>query len=256
VTNDDALTTTRRLARRRGIFAGYLLRLHQPGWRLQVAGAGNRGKLIVSIVCDFGERYLSNPSTPSWRRELSDWTRLWPPRRAERASSAVRRARKARPAADSSRRAPWITPMAGKRVLRAAEHQGARTNLGDEMGAATSESRSPPPPTADGLDIVELHGVADAHVGAAQQLSIRRRGGMSRSKPLKGARRERQAAADPPRRWDDWRRRDHQLVVAQGHDLQPGQRVGTATCRSPVSVETAAYTSVGAPVRGADVDSG
>jgi cysteine synthase A len=61
VSNDDAIATTRRLAREEAIFAG--ISTGSITWAaLQVAGrAENAGKLIVSIACDFGERYLSNP---------------------------------------------------------------------------------------------------------------------------------------------------------------------------------------------------
>lgn len=61
VTNDDAIATTRRLAREEGIFAG--ISSGSITWAaLQLAARPeNEGKLIVSIVCDFGERYLSNP---------------------------------------------------------------------------------------------------------------------------------------------------------------------------------------------------
>ena len=61
VTNDDAIATTRRLAREEGIFAG--ISSGSITWAaLQIAARPeNKGKLIVSIVCDFGERYLSNP---------------------------------------------------------------------------------------------------------------------------------------------------------------------------------------------------
>ena len=61
VSNDDAIATTRRLAREEAIFAG--ISTGSITWAaLQVAGrAENAGKLIVSITCDFGERYLSNP---------------------------------------------------------------------------------------------------------------------------------------------------------------------------------------------------
>jgi cysteine synthase A len=61
VSNDDAIATTRRLAREEAIFAG--ISSGSITWvALQVAARPeNRGKLIVSIVCDFGERYLSNP---------------------------------------------------------------------------------------------------------------------------------------------------------------------------------------------------
>ncbi|HEV7366093.1 MAG TPA: cysteine synthase A [Gemmatimonadales bacterium] len=61
VTNEDAIATTRRLAREEAIFAG--ISSGSITWAaLQVAGRPeNAGKLIVSIVCDFGERYLSNP---------------------------------------------------------------------------------------------------------------------------------------------------------------------------------------------------
>jgi cysteine synthase A len=61
VTNHDAIATTRRLAREEAIFAG--ISSGSITWAaLQVASRPeSRGKLIVSIVCDFGERYLSHP---------------------------------------------------------------------------------------------------------------------------------------------------------------------------------------------------
>ena len=61
VSNDDALATTRRLAREEGILAG--ISAGSITWAaLQLAQRPeNKGKLIVSIIPDFGERYLSNP---------------------------------------------------------------------------------------------------------------------------------------------------------------------------------------------------
>ena len=61
VTTDNAIATARRLAREEAIFAG--ISSGSITWvALQVAArTENRGKLVVSIVCDFGERYLSNP---------------------------------------------------------------------------------------------------------------------------------------------------------------------------------------------------
>jgi cysteine synthase A len=61
VTNDDAIATARRLAREEAIFAG--ISSGSITWAaLQVAKRPeSAGKLIVSVVCDFGERYLSNP---------------------------------------------------------------------------------------------------------------------------------------------------------------------------------------------------
>jgi cysteine synthase A len=61
VTNEDAIATTRRLAREEAIFAG--ISSGSITWAaLQVAARpASAGKLIVSIICDFGERYLSNP---------------------------------------------------------------------------------------------------------------------------------------------------------------------------------------------------
>jgi cysteine synthase A len=61
VTNDQAFETTRRLAREEAIFCG--ISSGSITWAaLQVAARPeNAGKLIVSIICDFGERYLSHP---------------------------------------------------------------------------------------------------------------------------------------------------------------------------------------------------
>lgn len=61
VSNEDAIATTRRLAREEAIFAG--ISSGSITWAaLQLAARPeNEGKLIVSVICDFGERYLSNP---------------------------------------------------------------------------------------------------------------------------------------------------------------------------------------------------
>jgi cysteine synthase len=61
VTNEDAIATARRLAREEAIFAG--ISSGSITWAaLQVAARPeSTGKTIVSIICDFGERYLSNP---------------------------------------------------------------------------------------------------------------------------------------------------------------------------------------------------
>jgi cysteine synthase A len=61
VSNDAAFETTRRLAREEAIFAG--ISSGSITWAaLQLAKRPeNKGKLIVSIIADFGERYLSNP---------------------------------------------------------------------------------------------------------------------------------------------------------------------------------------------------
>jgi cysteine synthase A len=61
VSNEDAIATARRLAREEAIFAG--ISSGSITWAaLQVASRPeNAGKLIISIICDFGERYLSNP---------------------------------------------------------------------------------------------------------------------------------------------------------------------------------------------------
>lgn len=61
VTNEDAIATARRLAREEGIFAG--ISSGSITWAaLHVAARQeNAGKLIVSVICDFGERYLSHP---------------------------------------------------------------------------------------------------------------------------------------------------------------------------------------------------
>jgi cysteine synthase len=59
-TNDDAIATTRRLAREEGIFAG--ISSGSITWAaLQLAARPElEGRRIVAVICDFGERYLSH----------------------------------------------------------------------------------------------------------------------------------------------------------------------------------------------------
>ena len=61
MTNDNAFETARRLAREEGLLCG--ISAGANAWAaLQVATRPeNKGKLIVFILCDTGERYLSTP---------------------------------------------------------------------------------------------------------------------------------------------------------------------------------------------------
>jgi len=59
VSNEEAITTTRRLVREEGILAGISSGAN-VAIALKVASRDeNRGKLIVTFICDTGERYLS-----------------------------------------------------------------------------------------------------------------------------------------------------------------------------------------------------
>jgi cysteine synthase len=61
VTNENAIDTTRRLAREEGILAG--ISSGSITWAaLQMAARPEfKGRRIVAVICDFGERYLSHP---------------------------------------------------------------------------------------------------------------------------------------------------------------------------------------------------
>ena len=58
VKNEDAFATSQALARQEGILAG--ISSGALIWAaLQVAAELGKGKIVVTIVCDTGERYLS-----------------------------------------------------------------------------------------------------------------------------------------------------------------------------------------------------
>lgn len=62
VSNDEAFRTARRLAKEEGILAG--ISSGANVWAAgQVAAKLGRGKVVVTVVCDTGERYLSTPLT-------------------------------------------------------------------------------------------------------------------------------------------------------------------------------------------------
>ncbi len=71
VSNDDAITTARRLALEEGILAG--ISTGANVWAaLQVAKRPeNKGKLIVTIGCSTGERYLSTALAEEARKQVS-----------------------------------------------------------------------------------------------------------------------------------------------------------------------------------------
>lgn len=61
VSNEDAISTTRSLVKNEAIFAGVSSGAIAYA-AIQIASRPeNKGKTIVAMVCDFGERYLSNP---------------------------------------------------------------------------------------------------------------------------------------------------------------------------------------------------
>ncbi len=70
VTNDDAFAMARRLAREEGILAG--ISSGANVWAaLQVARRPeNKGKMIISVACSTGERYLSTPLAAEARAQV------------------------------------------------------------------------------------------------------------------------------------------------------------------------------------------
>lgn len=61
VTTDEAFTAARRLAREEGILCGISSGAAAYAARLVAARPENRGKLVVTVLPDTGERYLSTP---------------------------------------------------------------------------------------------------------------------------------------------------------------------------------------------------
>jgi cysteine synthase A len=61
VSDDDAFAWARRLAKEEGIFAGISSGGNMSAAAKVAARPENKGKTIVTIMCSFGERYLSTP---------------------------------------------------------------------------------------------------------------------------------------------------------------------------------------------------
>lgn len=62
VTNDEAIETTRNIVRQEGILAGISSGANVTAAIKVASRKENKGKTIVTLICDTGERYLSTPT--------------------------------------------------------------------------------------------------------------------------------------------------------------------------------------------------
>ena len=72
VSNEEAVATSLRLAREEGILCGISSGANVAAALKYAALEGNEGKLIVAIICDFGERYVQTILFDSLRYDGSD----------------------------------------------------------------------------------------------------------------------------------------------------------------------------------------
>ena len=70
--NEEAVQTSLRLAREEGILCGISSGANVAAALKYAAKEENQGKMIVAIVCDFGERYVQTVLFDSLRYEGSD----------------------------------------------------------------------------------------------------------------------------------------------------------------------------------------
>jgi cysteine synthase A len=72
VTNDEAVEMALRLAREEGIFCGISSGGNVAAALKYADQSGNENKLIVTVICDFGERYLQTVLFEACNYEGSD----------------------------------------------------------------------------------------------------------------------------------------------------------------------------------------
>jgi cysteine synthase A len=72
ISNEEAVETALRLAREEGILCGISSGANVAGALKYAAMPGNEGKLIVVVICDFGERYVQTVLFDALRYDGSD----------------------------------------------------------------------------------------------------------------------------------------------------------------------------------------
>jgi cysteine synthase A len=72
ISNEEAVATALRLAREEGILCGISAGANVAAALKYAAREGNEGKLIATVICDFGERYVQTVLFDSLRYDGSD----------------------------------------------------------------------------------------------------------------------------------------------------------------------------------------